>query len=233
MDAFPGLLVKNMLLSVKLSPGNPKAMTNEPSETTDLLRRLHAGDRDALAGLFDYYRSRLGKMVRVHLDTRLAGRFDASDVLQEAFLDAVRQLPAYLRQPRVAFYVWLRGVAWERLLNLQRQHAGAQCRAVGRELALPAKSSALLARSLLAPGPSPSEILLQAELRQRLQRALARLDPEDREVILMRHFENLSNGEVAQALGIGDSGATMRYGRALFRLKEILVGDLASGESTP
>lgn len=208
-------------------------MTNEPSQTTDLLERLHAGDRDALAGLFEYYRARLQKMVRLRMDARLAGRLDASDVLQEAFLDAARQVQGYLRQPRVAFYVWLRRVAWERLLNLQRRHLGAQCRAVGRELALPADSSALLARSLLAPGPSPSEALLQEELRQRLQRALARLDPEDREVILMRHYENMTNGEVAQALGLGDSGATMRYGRALFRLKEILVGELASGESTP
>jgi RNA polymerase sigma-70 factor (ECF subfamily) len=207
-------------------------MNQEPSETTGLLQRLHAGDREALAGLFEYYRARLQKMVRLRMDARLAGRIDASDVLQEAYLDAARQVQGYLRQPRVAFYVWLRGLAWERLLNLQRQHLGAQCRAVDRELMLPAESSALLARSLLAPGPSPSEALLQEELRQRLQRALARLDPEDREVILMRHYENMSNGEVAQALGLGDSGATMRYGRALFRLKEILVGDLASGEST-
>jgi len=206
---------------------------NESSQTTGLLQRLHAGDRDALAGLFEYYRARLQTMLRLRMDTRLAGRLDASDVLQEAFLDAARQVQAYLRQPRVAFYVWLRGVAWERLLNVQRQHLGAQCRAVDRELVLPGDSSAMLARSLLARGPSPSEALLQEELRQRLQRALAKLDPEDREVILMRHYENMSNGEVAQALGLGDSGATMRYGRALFRLKEILVGDLASGESTP
>jgi RNA polymerase sigma-70 factor (ECF subfamily) len=208
-------------------------MNEEPAETTGLLERLNAGDRDALAGLFDYYRARLQKMVRLRMDARLAGRLDDSDVLQEAYLDAARQVQGYLRQPRVAFYVWLRGLAWERLLNLQRQHLGAQCRAVGRELALPAESSALLVRSLLARGPSPSEALLQEELRQRLQRALAKLEPEDREVILMRHYENMSNGEVAQALGLGDSGATMRYGRALYRLKEILVGDLASGESQP
>jgi RNA polymerase sigma-70 factor (ECF subfamily) len=208
-------------------------MNDEPSQTTGLLERLRAGDRAALADLFDYYRSRLQKMVRLRMDTRLAGRLDASDVLQEAFLDADRQVQGYLRQPRVAFYVWLRGLAWERMLNLQRQHLGAQCRAVGRELSLPAESSALLARSLLARGPSPSEALLQEELRQRLQRALSKLEPDDRDVILMRHYENMTNGEVAQALGLGDSGATMRYGRALFRLKEIRVGDLASGDSKP
>jgi RNA polymerase sigma-70 factor (ECF subfamily) len=208
-------------------------MSEEPSETESLLRRLREGEREALALLFNYYRPRLRQLVRLRMDTRLAARVDPSDVLQEAYLDAARQVQKYLRQPKVAFFVWLRGLTWERLLNLQRDHLGAQRRAVHRELPLPAESSVLLAQQLLAPGPSPSQGLLQKELRQRVQQALGQLAPTDREVILMRHFEGLSNREVAQVLGLSDSGATVRYGRALFRLKEILMRGLSAGESRP
>ncbi len=208
-------------------------MIDEPSEAESLLRRLRDGEREALALLFNYYRARLRHMVRLRMDTRMAARVDPSDVLQEAYLDAARQVQSYLRQPRVAFYVWLRGLTWQRLLNLQRDHLGAQRRAVARELPLPAESSVLLAQQLLAQGPSPSQGLMQDELRQRVQQALGTLAPADREVILMRHFEGLSNREVAQALGLSDSGATVRYGRALFRLKEILLRGLSTGESRP
>src|SRR5262249_1591667 len=158
---------------------------------------------------------------------RLAARIDASDVLQEAYLDAVRQVQGYLRQPQVSLYVWLRGLAHERLLNLHRQHLQAQCRAAQREMPLPAESSGVLAKPLLAPGLSPSQALLQEELRDRLQKALAALAPKDQEVLLMRHFEGMANGEVAQALGLSPSAATMRYGRALFRLKQLLLAGLA------
>lgn len=207
--------------------------TDEPSQAGVLLRRVRSGDRDALVALFDYYRPRLEQMLRLRMDVRVAARFDISDVLQEAYLDAARQIQNYLQQQQVAVYVWLRQLAWERLLNLQRQHLGAKCRAVAREVPLPAESSALLAKALLAQPPSPSQALLQEELRHRLQRALEKLKPPDREVILMRHYEDMSNSEVAQVLGLSASAATMRYGRTLFRLKEILLADLPAGESRP
>jgi RNA polymerase sigma-70 factor (ECF subfamily) len=213
--------------------GGTRVEIDEPSQTRVLLDRLRSGDRDALVALFDHYRPRLQQMLRLRMDARVAARFDASDVLQEAYLDAARQIEGYLRQPQVALYVWLRELAWERLLNLQRQHLGTKCRAVEREVPLPGDSSALLAKALLAPGPSPSQALVQEELRRRLQRALEKLKAPDREVLLMRHYEDMSNGEVAQALGLSASAATMRYGRALFRLKEILLVDLTAGESRP
>ncbi|HMC66996.1 MAG TPA: sigma-70 family RNA polymerase sigma factor, partial [Gemmataceae bacterium] len=197
------------------------------------LGRLRDGDTDALAAVFNHYRARLRQMVRLRIDQRVAARVDPSDVLQEVYLDVSRQIDGYLRQPKVCFYVWLRGLTWERLLKLQRQHLGAQRRAVGRELSLPAESSAALAAQLVAPKSSPSQALVRKELRQRVQRALARLSTEDREIILMRDFEDLSNHEVAEALGLSDSGATMRYGRALYRLKEILMADWPAGESKP
>jgi RNA polymerase sigma-70 factor (ECF subfamily) len=170
-------------------------------------------------------------MVRLRMDPRMTARVDPSDVLQEAYLDAARQIGSYLEQPKVDAYVWLRGLTWERLLNLQRSHLGAQCRTVRREISLPPESSVHLANQLLAQGPSPSQGLVQEELRQLVQQGLSRLETNDREMILMRHFEDLTNREAAQALGLSDSAATMRYGRALFRLKEILVRGWTSGEA--
>jgi RNA polymerase sigma-70 factor (ECF subfamily) len=172
-------------------------------------------------------------MVELRLDARVAARLDPSDVLQEVYLDMAGKIEGYLRQPKVNFYVWLRGLAWERLLKLQRRHLGAECRAVGREEALPLDSSSALAGQCLAPGTSPSDAALKEELRHRVQLALAKLDEKDREVILMRDFEGMTNGEVAQTLGLKASTATMRYGRALYRLKEILTADWPSGESKP
>jgi RNA polymerase sigma-70 factor (ECF subfamily) len=163
------------------------------------------------------------------MDPRLGGRVDPSDVLQEAFVDAMRQLPNYLRRPNVALYVWLRGLTSKRLLKLHRRHLRAHCRAVDREWTLPPDSSAALARQLIGSDTSPSQAMIQDELRQRVQAALARLRDDDREVILMRQFEDMSNGEVAQALNLSDAAATMRYGRALYRLKELLLADGIGG----
>jgi RNA polymerase sigma-70 factor (ECF subfamily) len=208
-------------------------MMEEAPSISQWLDRCRQGDAEALAELFTHFRSRLRQMVECRIDRRLAARIDPSDVLQEVYLDVARQIEAYLDNPRVCVYVWLRGLTWQRLLKLQRRHAGAQRRAVGRELSLATEPSSMLAARLLAGGSSPSQALLKEELRQRLQAALARLGPDDREVILMRDFEDMSNGEVAQALGLSASGATMRYGRALIRLKEILEKDRPSGESMP
>jgi RNA polymerase sigma-70 factor (ECF subfamily) len=206
-------------------------MSNAPGETEGWLAGLRQGNADALAALLDYYRPRLRQMVRLRMDRQLAARVDPSDVIQEVYLDAQRQVQAYLQDPKVDFYVWLRGLAGQRLSNVHRQHLGAKCRTAWREVSLPAESSLLLARQLLAGGTSPSRALLKKELRRRVQQALERLPPDDREVILMRHFEEMSNGEVAQAIGLTESGATMRYGRALFRLKEILLADSDEWES--
>jgi RNA polymerase sigma-70 factor, ECF subfamily len=203
---------------------------DESPQTAGWLRRVAGGDPSALADLFTHYRARLRRLVQLRLDPRVATRLDPSDVLQEVYLDAAGQVEAYLRQPRVSFYVWLRGLAWERLVKLHRRHLGAECRAVGREQPLPGDISSA---GLEAGGTSPGEALVQDELRRRVSAALARLDDDDREVILMRDLEDLSNNEVAEALGLTPSGATMRYGRALFRLKEALRADRPAGESTP
>lgn len=208
-------------------------MIDEAPNTINALDRYRGGDTAALALLFENCRPRLRRMVELRLDARLAARLDPSDVLQEVYLDIAGQIDGYLRAPKVNFYIWLRGLALERLLKLQRRHLGADCRAVGREEVFPLESSAALAKQLLARGPSPGDAVVKAELRRRVQLALAKLDDDDREIILMRDFEGMTNGEVAQTLGLSASGATMRYGRALFRLKEILNSDWPASESKP
>jgi RNA polymerase sigma-70 factor (ECF subfamily) len=198
-------------------------MNSESPETVARLCALRDGKPAALAELYEHYRPRLRQMVRLRMDARLAARVDPSDVLQEAFVDAARQVNNYLKDPQVVFYVWLRGLAWKRLLKLQREHMGAQRRAVSREVALPGNSSIKLGQQLLAQESSPSKAMMQKELQQRVRHAMASLPPDDREVILLRKFEAMSNIEVAQALGLSEQAASMRYGRAIYRLKEVLT----------
>jgi RNA polymerase sigma-70 factor (ECF subfamily) len=197
-----------------------------------LVERLRGGDPTALADLFDFYRPRLRQMVRLRMGPATAARFDPSDVLQEAFLDAARQIDGYLKQQQVPVYIWLRSLTWERLIKLLHRHLGAGCRSALREMTLPDDSEAALAERLFDPAASPGHELLRQELRQRVRRALAALKPDDAEVILMRHFEGMSNREVALALGLSDAGASVRHGRALLRLKALLDADpLTRGDS--
>jgi RNA polymerase sigma-70 factor (ECF subfamily) len=208
-------------------------MIEEPREIRAWLEGARRGEPEALAALLDYYRPRLQKMVQFRMDARAGARVDQSDVLQEVYLDAASRLQDYLQEPKTTFYIWLRGLAWDRLLKLQRRHLGAECRAAGREMRLPLESSVVLFRQLLAERTTASQALLREEVRQQVRRALARLSAEDREVILMRHFEGLSNAEVAQAPGLSESGATRRHGRAVLRLKEILLAEASDQEVRP
>jgi RNA polymerase sigma-70 factor (ECF subfamily) len=202
-------------------------MTGDPSADDDLLSRARAGDTRALAELFDRYRERLRRMVRLRLDRRLSGRLDPSDVLQDAFLDVARRFPQYAAAPAVPFYLWLRGLTGQRLIDLHRQHLGAHMRDAGQEFslyrgALPQASSASLADQLLGRLTSPSQAAVRAEMQIRLQEALNAMDPLDREVVVLRHFEELSNHETAAVLGIKPPAASKRYIRAIARLKDIL-----------
>src|SRR5262245_44242413 len=187
-------------------------MTAPGSDEADLLRRATAGDQQALAELFARYRDRLRKMVRLRLDRRMAGRVDASDVLQDAYLDVARRFPEYAAAPSVPFYLWLRALTGQRLVDLHRHHLGAQMRDAGQEVslyrgALPAASSASLAQALIAGWTSPTQAAVRAELQLRLQEALNSMDALDREVVVLRHFEELSNARAAEVLGIEPSAA--------------------------
>ncbi len=189
--------------------------------------RLRAGDAAAAGDLFAAHRDRLKRMVRLRLDRRVQGRLDASDVLQDAFLDVQKKAPDFAAKPELPAYLWLRLVVAERLAILHRHHLGTQMRDAAQEVSLcrggpPAASTHSLANLLLGRLTSPTQAALRTERQLRLQEALNGMDPLDREVLALRHFEELSNNEVAAVLGLTKTAASNRYIRALKRLKEIL-----------
>ena len=201
--------------------------SSRKSDIEPLLNRAAAGDLAALAELFDQYRKRLRQMVRLRLDRRLQGRVDASDVLQDAYLDVVRELPIYLRKREMPFFLWLRLVTGQRMMRIHRVHLGAAMRDVGREVslykgALPQASSVSLAAQLLGRYTPASQAVSRAEVQVQIQAALNSMEPIDREIIALRHFEELTNAEAAEVLSLEPSTASKRYIRALKRLQAIL-----------
>jgi RNA polymerase sigma-70 factor (ECF subfamily) len=198
-----------------------------PAETdpviADLVSRLREGDNAALAELFDNHREKLRRMVQLRLDHRLAGRVSASDVLQEAYIDALKRVDHYFEKPDQPFFGWLRLVVGQRLADVHREHL-AQKRNASREVPMQggATDSACLVACLLGNLPSPSHAARRNETFTRLEEALDQMDPMDREVLALRHFEELSNAETASLLGIQNAAASKRYVRALARLKQIL-----------
>jgi RNA polymerase sigma-70 factor (ECF subfamily) len=191
--------------------------------------RAAGGDSSALADAFARYRDRLRRMVRLRLDRRLAGRVDASDILQEAFLDASARLGDYAARPDMPLFLWLRFLTGQRMLEAERRHLGAKMRSAAHEVslyrgALPEATTVSLAAQLLGRMTSPTQAAVRAELQLRLQEALNSMDPIDREVLVLRHFEELSNGETAAVLGLTKTAASNRYVRALRRLREIMSG---------
>jgi RNA polymerase sigma-70 factor (ECF subfamily) len=204
-------------------------MTTEGPETIELCRRIERGDESALVELFVRHRDRLKRMVKLRLDRRLQGRIDPSDVLQEASIDAVKRAREYLVSPSVPVFLWLRWITGQRLLALHRRHLGSKRRDIGLEVslhdgALPQATSVSLAAMLLGRLTSPTRAAQRAELQLRLQNILNAMDPIDREVLTLRHFEELNNNETAQVLGISKTAASNRYVRALSRLKDSLTG---------
>ncbi len=209
------------------------ALTDFP-ETEELVRRTDEGDGQALEELFQRHSARLRRMVRARLDGRLRGRVGESDVLQEVYLEASKRLPEYLADPKVPFFVWLRFLTGQKLVDLQRRHLGARARDVRREVSMlrvivPGATSAVLAEQLMNTWSTPSQKVAQTELKALIQEALDALDPADREVLILRHYENLTNAEIAHELGLQESAASKRYTRALARARKILA-DLPGGE---
>ncbi|SRR5579871_5052658 len=197
----------------------------DSEDLPDLLDRAAAGDTAAVAELFSRYRKRLKRMVRLRLSRHLQGRLDDSDILQEALLEAAKRLPEYLKDKPLPFFLWLRHLTGEKLIDAHRRHLGAKMRNAAQEVslhrgAMPAASSASLAAQLLGRLTSPSLAAIKAETRLRVQEVLNGMDPLDREILALRHFEQLNNTEVAATLGINESTASSRYLRALKRLKD-------------
>lgn len=193
-------------------------------QTQRLLELAGTGDPGAFEQLCSEHRPYLRQVVELRMDARLRARVDPSDVVQEAQLEAFRRLVDYLERRPLSFRLWLRKTAYERLLMAQRQHCAAR-RAVGREAALPDASSVQLADQFLASITSPSQRLARSEVAQQVRRAVALLSELDREVIVLRNLEGLSNQEAAEVLGIEPAAASQRYGRALLRLRKLLIDE--------
>jgi RNA polymerase sigma-70 factor (ECF subfamily) len=210
-------------------------MTGDSGGDSALLERALGGDCGALAELFERHRGRLERMVQLRMDRRLQGRLDAADVVQEAFLDVARRFPEYRDGPATPFVLWLRLLTAQRLVDLHRRHLGAKMRDAGLEVSLgqggfPRASSASLAELLLGRLTTASRAAIRAETQRQVQEALNAMDPIDREVLVLRHFEMLSNEEAAQALGLKPSAASNRHIRALRRLKEVMAQVPGAGD---
>jgi RNA polymerase sigma-70 factor (ECF subfamily) len=196
----------------------------EAPDTDQLLDEAGRGDASARQQLLDRHRQRLLKMVAIRLDPRLAARVDPSDVVQDALVHADQKLDAYLRDRPVAFYPWLRRIAWERLVKCHRRHT-ARRRDVGREIAGPCLSDESvreLASHFLARGSSPSRHAERRELITRARAALQQLPERDREILVLRYLEHLSTAETAAVLEMTPGAAKLRHLRAINRLRDLL-----------
>ena len=185
------------------------------------------GDPDALATLFREHEPRLRRMIELKLDRRIRARLSVSDVVQESYIEYAESFPRYKRQGDIPFYLWLRTVAIRKLSELQRRHLGTAARQVSREVRLqcnaePNTSSFSLAEFFVASITSPSQAAMRMELQVRIQCVLNDMDAADREVLSLRHFEQLTNNEVAQVLELSAAAASLRYFRALKRLRPLL-----------
>lgn len=199
-------------------------------------RRLKSGDAQALAELFSLERPRLWRLIHFRMAEPLRGRLEPDDVLQEAFLAASQRLRHYADSPATSPFLWLRMIVNQTLIDLHRQNLGAQKRDAGLEVSLDGApwsqaTSASVAIQLIGAFTSPSGAAARADRLLLVQKAIDQMDPIDREVLALRHFEELSNSEVAETLGIEQKAASIRYIRALRRLKDVLAGvpELANG----
>jgi RNA polymerase sigma-70 factor (ECF subfamily) len=197
-------------------------LTPDSEETQRLLEEARTGDPQAFDRLFGRHRASLREVIDIRMDPRLRARMDPSDVVQETHLEAFRRLADYLERRPMPFRLWLRKTAHERLYLLQRRHIHAARRATEREVPLPDRSSLVLAERLLASGSAPAEHLSREERARLVRQALNQLAEMDREILLMRNFENLSYQEVSHLLDIDAAAARKRHGRALIRLHKIL-----------
>jgi RNA polymerase sigma-70 factor (ECF subfamily) len=192
-----------------------------------IIRRALDGDAAALNELLAGYRERLRRMVQLRMNRRLRGRVDPSDVVQNAYLEVSRVFDNYRRQPGMAFYLWLRKLTGQKLIQIHRTHLGAAARAADREVSLhrggaPDATSESLAEQLVGRVSSPSQAAIRAERARQLEEALNSMSVIDREVLALRHFEQLSGPETAEVLGISHEAVKKRYIRALERLEQIL-----------
>ena len=199
----------------------------EHTVTQQLLAEVGRGEGDAVNRLFERHRVSLRKLIQLRLDRQVARRVDASDIVQDVLLEANGRLREYLADPKMPFHLWLRHLAKDRIIDMHRRHRGAQRRSLDRERSLTSpqfgdQSSFDLASQLAASELTPAAAMIRKELQSRFLVAIEQLDEDDREILLMRHFEQLGNSEAATALGMSPAAAGMRHLRALRKLRAVL-----------
>jgi RNA polymerase sigma-70 factor (ECF subfamily) len=202
--------------------------TADNSSESELVNRVVQGDQQALAQLFDQYRERLWRTVNFRLDQRLHGRVDADDILQEAYLSAAQRISHFQPDASHSCFVWLRLIVSQTLIDIHRRHLGAKKRDASRDVGIHGgwnaeSTSYSLSSLLLGHLTSPSHAALRQELSEQLESALSAMSDIDQEVLALRHFEELTNRETAQVLDISEQAASVRYVRALARLKDVLT----------
>jgi RNA polymerase sigma-70 factor, ECF subfamily len=217
-------------------------MTNsiwpEPDPTANLLVNAKRGDEMAIEQLLTRHREALKRMIDMRLDKRVAQRVDVSDIVQEVLVEASRRLQIYLENPAMPFHLWIRQIAKDRIIDAHRRHRVSAKRSVDRERRLEVQgtldaSTIELAGQLLDPELTPAAKATQREMALQVQACIEQLEDRDRDILLMRHYEQLTNQEVAVTLGLTEPAASMRYLRALKRLRSIIAGETSDFENGP
>lgn len=203
-------------------------MWPESDKTQDLLAGVDAGNEEALNRLLERHRVAVHRMVQMRLDQQIKNRVDVSDVVQDVLVEANRRLTDYLADPRMPFHLWIRQIAKDRIIDAHRRHRGSAKRSVDRErrMTTPAgmnHSTMDLAGQLCDGELTPAAAAMQHEIARRVEQAIEQLNEQDYEIIVMRHYEQLSNQEVAAALELSEQAASMRYLRAVRRLRSLLA----------
>jgi RNA polymerase sigma-70 factor (ECF subfamily) len=207
-----------------------KSIWPNDEQTEALLTAARGGDPDAVNRLLEQHRGPIRRLVELRLDRKVQRRVDVSDVVQDVMVEVNGRLDKYLQDPVMAFHLWLRQIAWDRIIDTYRRHRVSAKRNMDREQPLtaaagPDQSTMELAIQLSDPGLTPFAAAAQREIATKVEAAIERLADQDRDIILMRHYEHLSNQEIAEALGINPPAASMRYLRALRKLRDLLEQD--------
>ena len=207
-----------------------KSIWASDDQTEILLASARDGDAEAVNRLLEKHRAPIRRLIELRLDRKVQRRVDVSDVVQDVMIEASGRLDKYLADPAMAFHLWLRQIAWDRIIDTYRRHRVSAKRNMDREqpMASPAgpdQSTMELAVQLCDPGLTPAAAATQREIAVKVEQAIEKMNDQDREIILMRHYEHLSNLEIAEVLGLNPPAASMRYLRALRRLREMLQED--------
>ncbi|MEX0824737.1 MAG: sigma-70 family RNA polymerase sigma factor [Pirellulaceae bacterium] len=213
-----------------------KSIWPESDQTQELLRSAKQGNEEAVNRLLEKHRDPVRRLVQMRLDRKVQQRVDVSDVVQEVMVEASGRLQDYLQNPAMAFHLWLRQIAWDHMIDTYRRHRVSAKRNMDREqsMAVPTgfdDSAIELAGQLCDPAMTPQQIASQKEIAAQVETAIERLGEQDREIVMMRHYEHLSNLEIAEALQLNPPAASMRYLRAVRRLRQLLEEQSSDGQN--